>query len=141
MKSIAIDFDGVIHRYSKGWQDGSIYDEPINGCFEAIKELMDKGYAVFIFSTRNSYQIKKWLTYHVMESEYIVEGLGGDPYDYIYPKYGFTVEKIPFWTKFWNKDHVLGITNRKLPAIAYIDDRAIRFENNWNRTLNQLNID
>ena len=27
--AVAFDFDGVIHKYSKGWQDGSIYDEYI----------------------------------------------------------------------------------------------------------------
>ena len=29
MKTIAVDFDGVIHKYSKGWQGGEIYDEPV----------------------------------------------------------------------------------------------------------------
>lgn len=28
-KTIVFDFDGVIHRYSKGWQNGSIYDKPV----------------------------------------------------------------------------------------------------------------
>lgn len=131
-KTIAIDFDGVIHKYSKGWHDGSCYDEPVEGCFKAIKELMDLHYSVYILSTRSPRQIKRWLKQWAYESEYVHVGLGGDPEDFCYPKYGFTVERIPFYKKFWNKYNVLGITRRKLPAIAYIDDRAIVFKGEWN---------
>ena len=42
MKTIAIDFDGVIHKYSKGWHDGTIYDKANEGAFEFIRELMKK---------------------------------------------------------------------------------------------------
>ena len=50
-KTIVFDFDGVIHKYSKGWQDGSIYDEPVEGIKEVISEL-HKTYDIFIVSTR-----------------------------------------------------------------------------------------
>lgn len=50
-KTIAIDFDGVIHQYSKGWQDGSIYDPPMEGALEAVKRLASNNKLV-IFSTR-----------------------------------------------------------------------------------------
>jgi len=52
MKTVALDFDGVIHKYSKGWHDGTIYDDPIEGAFEYMKSLMEEGYCVFILSTR-----------------------------------------------------------------------------------------
>lgn len=58
---VLVDFDGVIHRYSKGWQDGSIYDPPIEGAFEALEALMDAGYEIVIFSTRDATQIRLWL--------------------------------------------------------------------------------
>lgn len=111
IKTIAIDFDGVIHKYSKGWQDGSIYDEPIEGAFEAIKSLM-KDYAVFVFTTRNPSMVAEW----IMSKGRI-----------------HTVLKEP--TDFWNDNTRLLITNKKLPAIAYIDDRGIRFTN-WKDILN-----
>ena len=38
-KNISLDFDGVIHKNSKGFYDGTIYDEPIEGALENIKYL------------------------------------------------------------------------------------------------------
>lgn len=52
-KTIVFDFDGVIHRYSKGWQDGSIYDIPVEGIKETIEELK-KDYKVVVVSTRSA---------------------------------------------------------------------------------------
>ena len=33
---IAIDFDGVIHKSSKGFFDGTVYDKPMEGVKEAL---------------------------------------------------------------------------------------------------------
>lgn len=57
-KTIAIDFDGVLHKYN-GWQNGKI-DEPISGSLEAIKTLSAKR-SVIIFTTRPEEIVKKWL--------------------------------------------------------------------------------
>lgn len=51
-KAVAIDFDGVLHGYSKGWQGGEIYDPPVLGAAAAMQHLLDEGYEVVIFTTR-----------------------------------------------------------------------------------------
>jgi hypothetical protein len=141
MKTIAIDFDGVIHKYSKGWMNGSIYDEPIEGAFETIQQMMFNGYSVFIFTSRDVNQVKGWID----NLTYTLEVRGDDPSDmYRVPiyKYGFSTQIIPawkWWIKFWNKEQVLGITNRKLPAMIYIDDRALKFEN-WDDVKTKLEL-
>lgn len=56
-----IDFDGVIHRYSKGWHDGTAYDPPMPGAQGAINVLMQQGREVVVFSTRDADQIHEWL--------------------------------------------------------------------------------
>lgn len=111
-QTIAVDFDGVIHAYSKGWQDGTIYDPPVIGAFQALMDLMAK-YAVVIFTSREPEQVKPWLE----EQFGFNVALDGDPE-----------------VQFWNHQGQLLVTNRKLPALAYIDDRGIRFET-WHQTL------
>lgn len=51
LKNIAIDFDGVIHTFDKGFHDGTCYGEPIEGAIDAIKEL-SKDWNVIIFSAK-----------------------------------------------------------------------------------------
>jgi Predicted sugar phosphatases of the HAD superfamily len=59
-KTILVDFDGVIHKYSRGWDDGTTYDGPMEGAKEALAALSE-GWRVVIFSTRDNDQIRDWL--------------------------------------------------------------------------------
>jgi hypothetical protein len=67
-KRILIDFDRVIHKYSKGWVDGHPYDEPVEGALDAVKKLKEAGFDIMIFTAYNpqvgrkrNQWIKKWL--------------------------------------------------------------------------------
>ena len=117
MKTVAVDFDGVIHAYSKGWHDGTIYDEPVPGAFEALRGLMER-YAVFVHTSRDAGQVGEWIGER-----------SGIPCEW------FTDLRNP--VRFWTHQDSLLITPLKLPAIAYIDDRGIRFED-WDQALGAL---
>ncbi len=64
-KTIAIDFDGVIHKYSKGFKGvDNIYDEPMEGVVEGLTNLKDQGFTLKILSSRPKQYIVKWLEKH-----------------------------------------------------------------------------
>jgi hypothetical protein len=109
--TLAVDFDGVIHRYSKGWHTKDIYDPPMDGAFDALEELFQH-YNIFIFTARPSDTVVAWCN----------EQCGKLGIDLKFELIGPEV-----WE--WNSDKIVGVTNRKLPALAYIDDRAVRFTN------------
>ena len=72
-KTIAIDFDGVIHKYSKGFQGlANAYDEPMEGTFEALTKLKSLGFDLKIMSSRPAPVIEEWLHHYGM-SELITE--------------------------------------------------------------------
>lgn len=111
---IAVDFDGVIHKYSKGWFDGSIYDEPVDGARQSL-EILSQRYDVIIFTTRlnpnlsgeklpeHEANLKEWLT-----------------------KYGF-LEGV----------HYTELTALKPKAKLYLDDRALKFDS-WDKALGDI---
>lgn len=118
MKTVAVDFDGVIHAYSRGWQDGSIYDDAVPGALEAIETLMQRC-AVFVHTARDPSQVMFWLRERGVNA--FAEVIG--PHDQGH--------------QFWNDQTRVLVTNRKLPAVAYIDDRAIRFVD-WEQALDEV---
>lgn len=106
-KTLALDFDGVIHRYSQGWMDGTIYDPPMDGALEGIEKLMET-YNVFVFTTRDKVPVAIYLNRHGFRA--IVD-----------------MDNIAKHRVFWNTPDTILVTNKKLAAHAYIDDRGIRF--------------
>ena len=111
--TIAVDFDGVIHSYERGWADGTIYGVPKPDAFTSLRHLMDR-YAVYIHTTRAAEPVMTWITERSAIPTVPDDG-----------------------REFWDERGVLMVTSRKLPALAYVDARSVRFES-WPQTLAEL---
>lgn len=109
---LAIDFDGVIHKNSKGFYDGTVYDAPLPGAIQAIKELSKK-YTLVIFTAK------------AKPDRPLVNDKTGE-------------ELIWEWLKQYEIDKFIKeVTSEKPRAIAYIDDKGIKFES-WEQILNEF---
>lgn len=110
--NIGIDFDGVIHKNSKGYHDGTIYDDPVDGVEEALKVLSER-YNLICCTAK------------AKPDRELVNGKTGS---------------ILVWE--WLKErgldkYIKQVTSEKPRAVAYIDDKGIRFED-WNSCLTEL---
>jgi hypothetical protein len=113
--NIAIDFDGVIHIFDKGYYDGTCYGDPISDSLEAIRELSKK-YKIIIFTAK------------AKPNRPLVNGKTG-------------TQLVEEWLdKYGVLNCVSEITSEKPRAFLYIDDNGYRFEN-WNDTLRFINND
>lgn len=95
---VCIDFDGVIHAYTSGWQGPrEIPDPPVPGALEAVEAYLDAGLQVAVYSSRSKSAeawkaMRGWLRH-----------------------YGFPLDRIETPTQ-------------KPPAQLYIDDRGFHFQ-------------
>lgn len=104
--AIAFDFDGVIHDLNDGWQDGKIYGKINQSVIEAIYELNKMKIPIFICSSRAPSQIVDW--WNDQDFKLKAKVISSDSF-------------------FFNDTDYIGVTQRKLPAQLYIDDRAFKY--------------
>jgi hypothetical protein len=97
--TIAVDFDGVLHSYTTPWLSADmIPDPPVPGAIEWLNEIT-KRLTVVIHTTR---------------------GKDGSP---------FGRDAVQEWLR--ANGYVgpeLLVTDHKIPALVYLDDRALRFD-------------
>ncbi len=109
---IAIDFDGVIHANSRGYHDGSVYDDPVPGALLAIEELSKK-YTIVVFTCK------------ARSDRILVDGKTG-------------TELVWAWLEKHNiSQFIESVTAEKPRAAFYIDDKAYRF-NGWRDTMKKV---
>lgn len=105
---LCLDFDGVIHSYTSGWQGADVIpDPPVPGALSFIVDALTR-FDVHIFSSRSHQPggiraMRQWLTDH-LEQALLLEP----------QKLAETMLKITF-------------PKVKPPALVTIDDRALLF--------------
>lgn len=111
-EQIAIDFDKVIHKSSKSFYDGTIYDEPVDDVEKALEKI-SKDYKIIVHTCKAN------------PDRPLVDGKTG-------------IELIWEWLEKYNLDvYIDDIVYGKPNAKYYIDDKAISFKN-WNQTIKDI---
>tara|TARA_R100001163_G_scaffold65613_1_gene63528 strand:- start:587 stop:1579 length:993 start_codon:yes stop_codon:yes gene_type:complete len=113
LDTLAIDFDGVVHTFDKGWHDGTCYGDPIEGSLEALRSLA-QDWRLVLFTAK------------VKPDRPMVNGKTG-------------YELVDEWLNTHGvRDLFHEITHEKPRADHYIDDKAIEFTGNWKSVLKRL---
>ena len=111
---IAVDFDCCIAHYKK-WKGIDVFGGLIVGAKEALIELKNQGHRIIIYTCRKpTLKLQNYLK------------INGIPFD--------AINENP-WT--WLEDNNPNI-KRKISADIYIDDKALTFKGDWNKTLEEV---
>ena len=109
--TLCLDFDGVIHSYEKGWQNGVIYGDVTDGFFEWAEQAA-KHFKLVIYSSRSStdegqHEMLVWLIEQRRKWR---------------DKGGMHETEAPLGFEFADKKPAAWLT---------IDDRCVKFEGRW----------
>ena len=111
MRTLCLDFDGVVHGYISGWKGPRVIpDPPVPGALAFMAAMLDGGWDVTIYSSRSGYvggrrAMRSWLRRHA----------GAMWYD---SPAGSGLERVRF-------------PLFKPPAHVTLDDRALTFAGVW----------
>mgnify|MGYP000656270323 CR=1 FL=1 len=124
---LCLDFDGVIHSYTSGWQGAGICaDPPVEGTAEFLREAITR-FRIAIYSSRS-------------------KSLAGRRAMKRYMREHFNTPADPVFSRMWinhPEDHDLPIERPKMlweviewpwfkpSAFLTIDDRALTFNGSW----------
>jgi len=106
---IAVDFDGVIHRYDK-WIDEFTLDKPVKGAREYMRKLVRDGWYVIVYTCRRNLDVVR---------------------DFL------RTYQIPFHSINHNPYQPEDVGKHKIFAHVYLDDRGLRFIN-WKNAYSKL---
>ena len=117
---LCLDFDGVIHSYERGWQNGEIYGDVTPGFFDWLGRLEQAGnpFRLIIYSSRSKTPggiaaMRAWL---FAQYDKAYPGAGGQ----VWPPQAF--------------QDLFEFATEKPPAWLTIDDRALTFNGSWEET-------
>lgn len=112
MRTVCLDFDGVLHAYTSPWTRADVIpDPPVPGAQKFCRALVSSGWDVVVFSTRAAeptglLAMESWLDDNGFPPEVRVAPPGGKPH-----------------------------------AQVYIDDRAYRFEGDFREAFHFISGD
>lgn len=106
---LCIDFDGVIHSYERGWQDGVIYGTVTSGFWEWALEA-EKYFRLMVYSSRSKSE-EQHENMRAFLAEDFSRWASTDP-----------ANGVPDWLEF---------AHEKPPAFLSVDDRALTFRGDW----------
>jgi len=112
--TIAVDLDGVICDYSKGWRGVGNFGDILPGARDKLQELKKEGWCIIIFTCRSEVT----LIADFLKRE-------GVPFDQINKN-----ENLP--------GMVVGYGHEKVIADIYLDDRAVYFNGDWEKAVSSI---
>ena len=107
---LCLDFDGVIHSYEKGWQNGEIYGTVTPGFFEWMEEA-EEHFRLMVYSSRSGSDAGRQAMREWLWQEHAKWMHAGNGHKLARPPIEFPPDKPP--------------------AFLTIDDRAITFPGRW----------